>query len=236
MQHLRWHWEQLTRLVLEGQCPLCDRSTAQTFCPSCQRQLQQCQLAHHQWSPTPVPLFAWGSYRGALKRAIGALKYHGNPHLAEPLATWLADAWLATPNPQTQQGLTVIPIPMHPDKQKQRGFNQAERLATHFCRITRLPCLVNGLSRDRETIAQFHLSAAERQQNLQAAFKPSKTLLNQRFSGSVLLLDDIYTTGATIQAATQALHRCGIRVSEAIVLAKAVKEKGGEGWRMKDEG
>ncbi len=225
MKQMRWHWEQLTRLVLEGQCPLCERSTAQAFCPHCQRQVQQCQLTHHEWQPTTLPVFAWGSYSGALKRAIGALKYHGHPHLAEPLAEWLADAWLATPGKQTRTGLTVIPIPMHPDKQKQRGFNQAELLTTHFCRITRLPFLANGLRRDRETIAQFHLSAQERQQNLQTAFSVSRTLLNQHLSGSVLLLDDIYTTGATIQAATQALRRCGIRVSGAIVLAKALKEK-----------
>ena len=216
----------LLDLLLQAQCPLCQRTTTATFCQDCQRQVQQCQFSSADWfQQEQLPVFAWGRYSGTLRRTIAAFKYEKKPHLARPLAHWLALAWLeATPTTT----FTVVPIPMHPAKQQQRGFNQADLLAEHFCEHTRLPLQKQGLSRSRETTAQFQLSAGDREQNLSDAFSLGAAFRKCPPTTPVLLLDDIYTTGATARSAAQTLRRHGIRVQGLIVLARAEREVRGE--------
>lgn len=216
-----WTLNKLLGLFLESPCPLCGRSQAQAVCVSCQQQIQRYRCESVDTGRTEqLPVFAWGHYGGALKRAIAALKYEGNPHLAEILGRWMAESWRST-NPTTDG--VIVPIPMHPSKKKQRGFNQAELLAQHFCHITQLPIAVNGLERIRATEAQFKLSSAERSQNLAEAFSIGKPFLHKPPSRPVWLLDDIYTTGATALSAAQTLRQHGIRVQGIIVLARTEK-------------
>lgn len=218
------HWVQnlsrLTELCFESSCPLCQRSTAQVVCLACHQQLQQqCLSQPDQFWQQPLPVFAWGSYGGTLKRAIASLKYDRRPQLAQPLGDWLAQHWLNSP-PATQKSLIVVPIPIHPDKRQQRGFNQAELLAKTFCQRTGLPMNAQGLVRGRITEAQFGLSATDREQNLSGAFQVGEVFLNRNPQKAVLLLDDIYTTGATARAAAQALRRHRISVYGMAVIAK----------------
>ncbi|MBW4471904.1 MAG: ComF family protein [Stenomitos rutilans HA7619-LM2] len=211
-------------LLLQAQCPLCQRFTAKTFCPNCQRQIQQCRFSHPEWMQQEhLPIFAWGRYSGALRRTIAVFKYENKPHLARPLGHWLADAWLSLPD--RARSFTVVPIPMHSEKRQQRGFNQADLLAEHFCEQTRLPLQKLGLERSRETTAQFQLSAGDRERNLADAFSLGPAFRKRPPTKAVLLLDDIYTTGATARSAAQTLHRHGIRVQGLIVLARAEMEK-----------
>jgi ComF family protein len=197
-------------IFLESKCPLCERSTHRVICPTCQRQLQQCQLLHpHQQAALPV--MAWGEYSGALKRAIASLKYENHPELARPLGQWLAQCWLSAKLP-IKNSVIVVPIPMHPDKVAQRGFNQAELIAQSFCEATGLPLKRHGLARIQATEAQFKLSPQAREQNLVGAFALGKDFLRQRPTGTVLLLDDIYTTGATVRSAAQVLRRQQVSV------------------------
>jgi ComF family protein len=213
-----WKLNKLLGLFLESPCPLCQRSHAQSLCLSCQRQVQRCRCDSMDAGQVgQLPIFAWGQYGGALKRAIAALKYEGNPHLAEILGTWMAESWRSV-SPFTS-GI-IVPIPMHPSKKRQRGFNQAELLANHFCHIAQLPIAVTGLNRDRATEAQFKLSSAEREQNLSEAFSVGKPFLQKPPSRPVWLLDDIYTTGATALSAAETLKQQGIRVQGIIVLAR----------------
>lgn len=214
-------WGQLLDLVLESPCPLCQRSTPQPLCLACEQQLQQCRLSHpSEFWQKPLPVFAWGVYGGMLKRSIAALKYQNQRQLAQPLGRWLAQAWHAEsfslPNP------SVIPIPLHAARQKQRGFNQAELLATAFCHHTGLPLQRHGLLRTRETEALFGLSPDARSHTLEAAFQPSPVLLRHP-PRAVLLLDDIYTTGATVRSAAEVLRRQQISVLGVVTLARAGK-------------
>lgn len=217
----------LVDFCLEATCPLCQRSTAQELCLDCQRQLQRLQLptAQQSWQP-PLPLFAWGSYSGSLKRALTTLKYDNQPRLAQPLGDWLGQGWLQfaeiaqKPLPKS---LIVVPIPMHAAKQQQRGFNQAELLAEAFCQRTRLPLQPQALIRNRSTEAQFGLSIAARGQNVAGAFTLSESMIKlvKRSPGAaVLLLDDIYTTGATAHSAAQTLRQ-QISVYAIVTVAKA---------------
>lgn len=207
-------------LLLQAQCPLCQRSNVTAFCQDCQRQIQRCQFSTPEWEQQAhLPVFAWGRYNGALRRAIATFKYENNPHLSRPFGHWLASAWLNAADRAT--ALTVVPIPMHPSKQKQRGFNQAALLAEHFCDQTRLPLQPHGLARSHETTAQFQLSADDREKNLADAFSLGASFHKHPSTTAVLLLDDIYTTGATARSAAQTLRRHGIRVHGLIVLARA---------------
>lgn len=217
----------LLDLFLRSDCPLCQRCTNQEVCQYCQRQIQGCQLANFAPSPQDqLPVWAWGSYSGALKRAIAALKYENHPQLACPLGYWLAQAWLdassSTQHP-LKSAITVVPIPLHPLKQQQRGYNQAELLAQSFCRVTGLPWQREGLKRVRLTEAQFGLSPTKREENLAEAFQVGTNLAQRCSTGSVLLLDDIYTTGATARAAAQILQQQGISVCGLAAIARPQK-------------
>lgn len=209
--------------VLEFPCPLCHRSTANDWCLDCQRQVQRCQFAKSERLQSGQPtVFAWGRYGGRLKQAIAALKYGQQPHLARPLADWLATAWLEY---HSDLNCTVVPIPMHASKRQERGFNQAELLAEHFCQYTRLKLVRTGLERIKATNAQFQLSAADRAHNLSAAFTLGPEFRRTVPVHPVLLLDDIYTTGATVRSAAQTLRQQGIRVYGVVVVARAEKQK-----------
>jgi ComF family protein len=183
-------------IFLESKCPLCERSTSGVICPTCQRQLQQCRLPH-PYQQAALPIMAWGEYGGALKRAIASLKYENHPQLARPLGQWLAQSWLSAKLP-LKNSIVVVPIPMHPDKVAQRGFNQAELIAQSFCETTGLPLKRHGLARIQATEAQFKLSPQAREQNLAGVFALGKDFLRQHPTETVLLIDDIYTTGATV--------------------------------------
>jgi len=220
----RRHFSQWSKLVIKTACPLCQRSTDQVVCADCSRQVQRCQFGQPTWSGTAeLPVFAWGGYHGAVKRAIAAMKYHNQPHLAVPLGSWLAHAW----NAQTEviKDAIVVPIPMHAKKQQERGFNQAELLAESFCAVTRLPLERRGLQRVRATVAQFQLSETERLQNLQSAFCLGAAFTKRSPTHPILLLDDIYTTGATARTAAQVLRSQGIRVRGIVVLAISELER-----------
>jgi ComF family protein len=163
----------------------------------------------------------WGNYGGAVKRAIAALKYENQPQIGYVLGEWLGESWLLH-SPQPQKQLLVVPIPMHPKKQKQRGFNQAALIAEGFCNVTGYKLKVNGLERIKETEAQFSLSAVQRQENLANAFILGKDL-RRHPNIPILLLDDIYTTGATVKAAVQTLEQHQITVLGVAAVATTNK-------------
>ncbi|MGF1602219.1 MAG: ComF family protein [Thermosynechococcaceae cyanobacterium] len=205
--------EGVLNLGFRSECPLCQRRTTSVFCPDCSRQLQACQT---QTSSPEV--FAWGSYGGALKRAIALLKYNGRAEIARPLGQWLAQAWLQQ---ASGRQFVLVPIPLHEDRHRQRGYNQAELIAHSFGQIVGVKVSAQALIRHQATQAQFGLSIAERHHNLEQAFVLGPDFQRQRPQWPVLLLDDIYTTGATIQAATQILQTAGIKVHGAVAVAQA---------------
>lgn len=212
----------LLNLFLKSNCPLCDRPTPVEFCEYCQKQLQRCQLKNpSQLWQGELPLFIWGNYGGTLKQAIAVLKYENKLEIARPLGHWLGKSWLKSPS-ICQKKLTVVPIPLHSAKLQQRGFNQAELIAKSFCEYTGYKQQPLGLERIRETEAQFKLTPQQREENLADAFIVGKSLV-QKSTSPVLLVDDIYTTGATVRAAAAALRRQGIEVYGLVAIASSHK-------------
>ena len=219
MKPLAWLFD----LFLERRCPLCDRPTSAVVCPHCQRRLESCQLAHPAalWQGE-LPVFSWGQYGGPLKRAIAALKYDNQPILASVLGQWLGQVWVESAPIQLRR-CQVVPIPMHPEKQAKRGYNQADLLAEPFCRATGFTLKTRGLRRIKATQAQFSLSGAEREANLADAFQVVPQELQRRTPSPILLLDDIYTTGATARSAATALQQAGLVVNGIVTLACAAQ-------------
>ena len=217
----------LLTVFLASQCQLCDRTANAILCPSCQRQLQQCQLSTPlDLSIGSLPVLAWGHYRDSLKRTIAALKYEHHTDLAKPLGVALGQTWRQQAaqilSPSQQGNLIVVPIPLHPERQQQRGFNQAELMAQWFCRVTGLPLAAHGLSRVTSTTAQHHLGRHQRRQNLATAFALGRDFQTRRPTRAVLLLDDIYTTGATVESAADLLRRQGISVAGVGAVARSM--------------
>lgn len=206
-------------LFLKSNCPLCQRPAAGEFCPYCHKQLQRCQLTEpDRFWHSEQRVFVWGEYGGALKRAVAALKYDGNPQLAKPLGGWLAEAWLSFPE-LAIDNLTVVPIPLHQEKLKQRGFNQAELLAESFCELTGLPLQRHGLERVKNTQALFALTPVQRQAEMKNALSLGKDFRRRLPRDRVLLVDDIYTSGTTVKSAIQVLKLSGISVYGTVALA-----------------
>lgn len=147
----------------------------------------------------------------------------------EAIATKIAETSKRSPKVQAliqSPKISVIPIPLHATKLKSRGFNQAEVLARHFCAITRLPCYPNLLQRVKDTKAQMQTkSMKEREENLANAFTVASKASSTHNSRSVILFDDIYTTGVTISEAIASLASSNITVRGVIVIARPQFER-----------
>jgi ComF family protein len=155
------------------------------------------------------------AFDGALRDAIHHLKYQGARHLAEPLGELLVESyWLGSLDVDV-----IVPVPLHPSRQSERGYNQSELLARELARAIGLPCEVGALRRVRPTPAQTHLSAEERRRNVAGAFVASET----RPGGArVLLVDDVFTTGSTLAACAAALRAGGAARVSAVTVARAL--------------
>jgi len=214
--------QNLLNLFLQINCPLCERATPNQICEYCVQQLHTYRYPNSAgfWQ-NPLPLFVWGIYDGSLKRVIKVAKYENQPQIALLLGQWLGKAWLFK-SPLSSAKVIVTPIPLHTKKLSQRGYNQAALIAQGFCQITGLKLQKDGLNRIKETQPQYSLSAVEREKNLSNAFTVSKPLLNH-LDRSVLLVDDIYTTGSTAKSAQQTLHQSGFAVLGIAVVAATLK-------------
>jgi ComF family protein len=151
-----------------------------------------------------------------LRAAIHALKYGGRPELAPLLARYLSAVFVDAPWSRLAQPIDLlVPVPLHPQRQQARGYNQAELLARAFGASVALPVETAWLHRVRDTRQQVGLGPRERHANVTDAFYAEDAL-----AGRVLLLiDDVCTTGATLRACAAAAHTAGAQAVYALTLA-----------------
>jgi ComF family protein len=204
----------LLDIFLQSKCPLCQRATTDIFCLDCDRTLNACRFDHFQQTLADIPIFSWGVYDGLLKRAIATCKYEKQPKIAKALGEKMAKDW----TDKFPDRLTIVPIPLHSERLRTRGFNQAEVLARSFCDRLNLSCSPQLLQRIKNTKPQIETkNKQEREANLNQAFVARSP--PPKFD-TVWLLDDIYTSGATVKEAIAAFKKIGIKISGVIVLAK----------------
>src|SRR4051812_46962531 len=216
--------ELLDRPTLGPVCERCWGSILPLTAPLCDR----CGDPLPAWRTAGVPLAscvrcrrsrravdrgrAIGAYDGALRAIVHALKYDGRRSLATPLGALMRS-----------RGIDIIagadcavPVPLHRSRHRARGFNQADDLARHIG----LP-VVHGLRRVRPTATQARLPAAQRHGNVRDAFAPTRA--GTALAGAtILLVDDVSTTGATLDACARALKNAGAREVRALTAARVV--------------
>ena len=156
---------------------------------------------------------AAGDYEGALRQIIHAFKYEGRRSLAVPLGLLLRHAGRDIVD-DTQ---CLVPVPLHLWRRLTRGFNQAADLAATFDRP-----VVHALRRHRATRSQTGLTAAGRRRNVSGAFRLAAVARGSIAGKRVLLVDDVRTTGATLDACARVLKEAGAREVRALTLARAV--------------
>jgi len=157
----------------------------------------------------------------ALSRIIWNCKYRNLPHLARPLAAWLADTVGQLPDTKRllEGSPLVVPVPLHPHRFAERGYNQAELLASALAGIMALPLAADALVRVHNTTSQVQRATRqERLANMKNAFDvPHPDRVKGR---DIIIVDDVSTTGATLTACAVALTKAGARSVTGMVVAR----------------
>lgn len=153
-------------------------------------------------------------FEGTIRQAIYELKYRNLKSLAVPLAGLLRDYLSDNPLP----GNVLVPVPLHNRRLRERGYNQAHLLARELGRLTGLPVQDGCLIRHKHASPQARTATvAERHNNVAAAFSCRNPILKER---EVILIDDVTTSGATLDACAAALKATGTASVGALVLAR----------------
>lgn len=174
------------------------------MCPRCRRLPRAIDRAR-----------AIGQYDGALRSIVHALKYDGRRSLAKPLGALMRERGAD----MIAGALYAVPVPLHPRRRRMRGFNQAADLAAHLG----LPVCA-ALRRVRATAPQADLPAARRHANVRGAFAATRAA--RRLAGAtVVLVDDVSTTGATLDACARALKTAGVAEVRAITAARVATSR-----------
>jgi len=165
-----------------------------------------------------------GSYESGLRELIHLLKYGGVRPAANVLGRMLAEAIVAIEPGFPAESVAMIPVPLHSSKRRQRGFNQAELIARAAIKVIdpgRLHLCAEVLERKRETASQIGLTSHQRRENLRGAFR---VVQPQALAGrEVLVVDDVYTTGATVSECARVLRRAGATKVWVATVARTLK-------------
>ena len=209
-------------LALPATCSGCGRE-GQPLCPAC-LPAADARLTLPGGTPIglpadiPVPLLQleWcAPFVGPVRAALHDLKYKGERRLAEPLGAAVARRW-------ARVGVgadLLVPVPVHAERERRRGYDQAALIAAVASTHLGLPG-VRALERRRATVAQFELGRGERASNVAGAFAVGRAGHGAIAGRWILLVDDVVTTGATLAACGAALITAGAAAVSAIAVAR----------------
>ncbi|PZO05640.1 MAG: amidophosphoribosyltransferase [Lysobacteraceae bacterium] len=222
--------QRLGLALLPARCLVCGEpgSRGQDLCGACRTDLPFNRVACARCAlPLPVagicgaclrqpPPFTASRavliYRFPADQLLPRFKFHGNLAAGRLLSQLMAEELADAPRPQA-----LVPLPLHPSRLRQRGYDQALELARPLARALGLPLRTDVLRRVRATSPQSELDAASRRHNVRSAFAARTGEL----PGHVALVDDVMTTGATLAEASRALQRAGVARVDLWVAARA---------------
>lgn len=214
----RQAWRELLDVIFPPRCAHCARLDTH-WCADCLEALNQealhIELNHQHTALAELDAYAsTGTHQGILQSAIQALKYDEQVALARPLGLRLAHV-LKT----LQWDITfILPVPLHASRYAKRGYNQSELLAQEMAHTLEIPYLNQAIIRHRNTRPQVGLHREGRLVNVQAAFISTQPLIGQ----SLVLVDDVRTTGATLSACAQAARLAGAERVYALTVTHAI--------------
>lgn len=225
----------LTDLIYPRRCPVCDRAVSpfgslvcetckeafeyvrEPYCMKCGKKLEEEETEYCHDCMRQRHLFDRGralcSYR-SISDSVYRFKYKGRQEYAAYYAACMERSlgeWIRRCRPDA-----LIPVPIHISKRRVRGYNQAEVLAKELGRRLGIPVESNLIKRVRKTVPMKELSVHDRQNNLKRAFKICR---NDVKLSTIIIIDDIYTTGSTIDAMSYELRRAGIKRVYFVTLA-----------------
>ena len=212
-------------------CPACEKKlkrVAQPFCLKCGKPLEEDRLRREYCADCIKNKHSYTQgravfiYQGAIIGSMHRLKYKNRRDYA---AVYAREAyhthadWLRRIAPEA-----ILPVPLHKKRRRLRGYNQAELLAKELSSLTGIPMEKDLLIRTANTTPQRQLDSKERKNNLKNAFQMSKKRVKLE---KVLLVDDIYTTGSTVDAAAEVLLRAGIKKVYVLCICISGGDAGG---------
>ena len=231
------------QFFLPPQCPCCERFSEegkQGFCSNCLSQIRWieppfCSICGIPFISREVETHpcgacvthrkyftiarALGAFEGALQEAIHRWKYEGKTYLTPFFADWMAEGLNRHWEPGSLD--LLIPVPLHTRRLRERGFNQSLLLVRELSRQTGIPYRKSILQKKKSTIPQVNLSGVEREKELRGTFH---VIGKEELSGlSVLLIDDVYTTGATVNECSKVLLRGGAKKVDVLTLAHVLR-------------
>ena len=166
--------------------------------------------------------YACALYTGRAAEIVRSVKYQGNAWIAEAVAQVMAERYFSEADAETGEIPMydgIVAVPMATGKKEIRGYDQAALLARWVSRRTTIPFLQGALTRTRETPVMSGLSQEERRQNLTGAFAASYDMMKQGIGKRLLLVDDVYTTGSSVDACAEKLLDAGAQTVDILVFA-----------------
>ena len=186
-------------------CLQCQKESVPLVCEKCLNRIERVQNS-------ATGPFSYGRYEDVLKNLIHLFKYENKFALASPLAKLLLEV-------APQNADMIIPVPLHFKKLQERKYNQSVLLGRELAKAAQIPLYVDVLKKTVPTPSQTELSQAERQKNVFNTFSVDKA--NKIINKHVLLLDDVYTTGATGAECERMLLQAGAQKVSIVTLARS---------------
>ena len=200
-------------------CPLCQAKVNQIappYCDKCGKNLPQVGLCNHckENPPRITAARSWAVFGGPIREAIHQLKYYRNIALGDAFSLQLTNILLTS----DWEIDIITPVPLGVARLKERGYNQASLLARPIALRLNLPYLPKVIIRTRETQSQVELTLKQRKMNVAGAFKANQ---EDVAGNNILLVDDVTTSGSTLDSCADALFRAGANKVYGLTLARA---------------
>ncbi|MGD9568197.1 MAG: ComF family protein [Sedimentibacter sp.] len=202
------HCEKLLKKIEPPMCSKCSKpinySSSTNLCQECSSEERHFEMSKSLYA-----------YEGLIKKSIYSYKYYNKPYFYKLFGRLLVSFMLSTNYTNFD---CIVSVPLHSSKMRKRGYNQSELLAKYISKKLDIP-YVDALKRTKKTLKQSEQSRLERRKNLKDAFAIKKTA-QKIINSSVLLVDDIYTTGSTVDECSKVLMNYGASKVYVITIAR----------------
>lgn len=199
-------------LIFPERCPGCKRHAKikkYCFCSDCLNHITPAASSDKK-------IFSLAVYEEPIKQAIYEMKYQKRKWIAREFAKWMND--FLKNHPEIEFDL-IIPVPLHPVKEFQRSFNQSWLMAYYLGKMQKKPACYDGLIKIKNNRSQTDLKPEERKKNVENVYRTKRIALIK--GKKILVIDDVYTTGATAEEVYKTLKKAGAKSVIILTIAKA---------------